>query len=104
ITLTQDSQKLLLELETREREATGITSLKVRYNSVFGFYIELTKTHSEKAPKHYMRKQTLANAERYTTDELNLLEEKVLSARSRRDQLEFEIFSRLRRQVLEHAI
>ena len=100
ITLTQDSQALLLELENRERQATGITSLKVRYNNVFGFYIELTKTHAHKAPDHYRRKQTLANAERYTTDELSALEEKILSARSRRDQLEFEIFSDLRRQVL----
>ncbi len=103
ITLTQDSQKLLLELEVREREATGISSLKVRYNSVFGFYIELTKTHAHKAPAHYMRKQTLANAERYTTDELAVLEEKILSARSRRDQLEFEIFSGLRQEVLQHS-
>ncbi len=103
ITLTQDSQKLLLELETREKQQTGISSLKVRYNNVFGFYIELTKTHAEKAPKHYRRKQTLTNAERYTTDELDRLEEKVLSARSRRDQLEFEIFSQLREQVVQHA-
>jgi len=103
IDLTQDSQKLLLDLEAREREKTGISSLKVRYNSVFGFYIELTKTHSHKAPDHYMRKQTLANAERYTTDELNVLEEKILSARSRRDQLEFEIFQNMRKQVLDHA-
>ena len=103
IELTQDSQKLLLELETREKEATGITSLKVRYNSVFGFYIELTKTHSHKAPSHYRRKQTLTNAERYTTDELDRLEEKVLSARSKRDQLEFEIFNGLRQEVIAFA-
>ncbi len=103
ITLTQDTQKLLLELEARERQSTGITSLKVRYNSVFGFYIELTKTHAHKAPDHYMRKQTLANAERYTTLELNALEEKILSARSRRDQLEFEIFSKLRQEVVALA-
>lgn len=101
IDLTQNAQKLLLELEAREREQTGISSLKVRYNNVFGFYIELTKTHSHKAPKHYRRKQTLANAERYTTDELDKLEEKILSAKSRRDQLEFEIFSRLRQEVIE---
>jgi DNA mismatch repair protein MutS len=62
ITLTQDSQALLLELEEREKQATGITSLKVRYNNVFGFYIELTKTHSHKAPDHYRRKQTLTKA------------------------------------------
>lgn len=103
ITLTQDSQKLLLELENREKQETGISSLKVRYNSVFGFYIELTKSHAHKAPDHYRRKQTLANAERYTTDELDRLEEKVLSARSKRDQLEYEIFSGLRQEVISFA-
>jgi DNA mismatch repair protein MutS len=101
ICLTQDMQKLLLELEAREKASTGISSLKVRYNNVFGFYIELTKTHSHKAPEHYRRKQTLTNAERYTTDELTALEEKVLSARTRRDQLEFEIFSNLKNEVIE---
>lgn len=104
ITLTDDTQKLLLDLEGRERQATGIASLKVRYNSVFGFYIELTKAHSTKAPAHYMRKQTLTNAERYTTDELNRLEEKILAARSKRDQLELQIFSQLRQEVVELAI
>ncbi len=100
IALTQNTQKLLLELETREKQATGIANLKVRYNSVFGFYIEVTKTHAHKAPEHYRRKQTLTNAERYTTDELDRLEEKVLSARAKRDQLEFEIFSNLRQEVI----
>ncbi|MGE3680781.1 MAG: DNA mismatch repair protein MutS [Bdellovibrionales bacterium] len=100
IRLTQNSQKLLLELESRERESTAIPSLKVRYNNVFGFYIEITKTHTHKAPSHYRRKQTLTNAERYTTDELDALEEKVLSARSKRDQLEYEIFCQLRQEVV----
>ncbi|HMN68182.1 MAG TPA: DNA mismatch repair protein MutS [Bdellovibrionales bacterium] len=103
IALTRDSQQLLLELEEREKAATGIGSLKVRYNNVFGFYIELTKTHSEKAPKHYRRKQTLTNAERFTTDELDRLEEKVLSARAKRDVLEYEIFAALRKQVIAQA-
>lgn len=103
ITLTQDSQKLLLELEAREKQATGVSSLKVRYNNVFGFYIEMTKTHAEKAPKHYRRKQTLTTAERFTTDELDKLEEKILSARSRRDQMEFEIYSQMRARVVDMA-
>lgn len=103
IDLTQNSQKLLFAMEAREREATAISSLKIRYNNVFGFYIELTKTHAEKAPKHYRRKQTLTNAERFTTDELDTLEEKVLSAKSRRDQLEFEIFCSLRQDVIAHT-
>ncbi len=100
ISLTQDMQKLLLDLEMREKQQTGISSLKVRYNSVFGFYIEITKTHAHKAPDHYRRKQTLTNAERFTTDELTALEEKVLSAQSRREQMEFEIFSDLRKKVI----
>jgi DNA mismatch repair protein MutS len=101
IDLTQNGQQLLVDLEARERQQTGITSLKVRYNNVFGFYIELTKTHAHKAPNHYRRKQTLTNAERYTTDELDRLEEKILSARTRRDQLEYEIFSQLRQEVIQ---
>lgn len=101
ILLTQDSQRLLIELENLEKEQTGISSLKVRYNNVFGYYIELTKTHAHKAPAHYMRKQTLANAERFTTEALQKLEEKVLSARSRRDQLEFEIYQSLRAGVID---
>lgn len=103
ISLTQDSQALLLELEEREKKQTGIANLKVRYNNVFGFYIELTKTHTHKAPDHYRRKQTLTNAERYTTDELDRLEEKVLSARSKRDQLEFELFTNLRAEVVANT-
>lgn len=98
--LSQNSQKLLLEMEAREKEQTGIPSLKIRYNNVFGFYIEITKTHAGKAPSHYMRKQTLTNAERFTTDELNRLEEKVLSARSRRAEMEAQLFSDLRNEVL----
>lgn len=101
ISLTQDMQKLLVDLEAREKQSTKINSLKVRYNNVFGFYIEITKTHADKAPGHYRRKQTLTNAERFTTDELTALEEKVLSAQSRREQLEFEIFANLRKKVIE---
>ncbi|MGE4133602.1 MAG: DNA mismatch repair protein MutS [Bdellovibrionales bacterium] len=103
VKLSQNMNTLLVELEQREKEATGISSLKVRYNSVFGFYIEITKTHSDKAPDHYRRKQTLTNAERYTTDELSALEEKVLSARSKRDQMEYEIFSQLRQEVIHSS-
>ena len=100
IDLTQNAQRLIFELEAREREATGVSSLKIRYNSVFGYYVEMTKTHAQKAPAHYRRKQTLVNAERFTTDELDELEKKILSARSRRDQLEFEIFAGLREEVI----
>ncbi|NCN95637.1 MAG: DNA mismatch repair protein MutS [Bdellovibrionales bacterium] len=104
IDLSTNAQKLVSDLEAREKEALGVSSLKVRYNNVFGYYIELTKVHSEKAPSHYMRKQTLTNAERFTTEELNALEEKVLSARTKRSQLELEIFESFRKQILDHSM
>lgn len=100
IRLSEDSQSLLLEMEAREKESTGITSLKIRYNNVFGYYLEITNTHKSKVPAHYLRKQTLANAERYTTDELQELERKVLAARTKRVELERELFNDLRQAVL----
>lgn len=103
IVLTTDTQGLLQKMEEREKEATGISSLKIRYNNVFGYYIEITNTHKDKAPSHYMRKQTLANAERYCTDELVELEKKVLSAQTKRFDLEFEIFDQLRKEIIENA-
>lgn len=104
ITLSTDSSRLVLELEAREREATGISSLKVRYNNVFGYSIEITNTHRDRVPKdRYERKQTLANAERYTTAELSELETKVLSAQEKRLKLEEEEFSKLTQFVLSHS-
>jgi len=102
IDIAANSQKKITELEAAERERTGIPSLKVRYNNVFGFYIEVTNTHKAKVPKErYMRKQTLTNAERYVTDELNELEKKVLTAKSKRNELELEIFAGLKAHVLK---
>lgn len=100
IRLSGDTQKLLLEMEAREREQTTIPSLKIRYNNVFGYYIEVTHTHRDKVPAHYRRKQTLANAERYVTSELDELEQKVLSAQLRRLELEQELFKNLRAFIL----
>ncbi|MGZ3747450.1 MAG: DNA mismatch repair protein MutS [Pseudobdellovibrionaceae bacterium] len=98
--LATHSQNLLSKMEIEEREKSGISSLKIRYNNVFGYYIEITHTHKDKVPKHYQRKQTLANAERYCTEELIELERKVLTAQSKRGDLEFEYFENLRREVL----
>ena len=98
--LAANGQKKLLELEAKEKERSGINSLKVRYNNVFGYYIEVTNTHLQKVPGDYLRKQTLANAERFTTKELQELEAKILSAESRRCVLEFEIFSQLKNEIL----
>lgn len=103
IELSENSQGLLSQMEAREREQTGISSLKIRYNNVFGYYIEITNTHKEKVPKHYQRKQTLANAERYCTEELVELERKVLSAQTRRFEVEFSIFDEIRNENLALA-
>jgi DNA mismatch repair protein MutS len=96
---SSQAQSLVQELEQKEKEATGVNSLKIRFNSVFGFYIEITKTHKDKVPDRYIRKQTLTNSERYSTDELSELEEKVLTAKSKRLLLEKEIFESLKDEV-----
>ena len=101
--LAKSSQAHLLEMERKERKKLDIPSLKIRYNSVFGYYIEIRKVHSSKAPSHYIRKQTLVNAERYTTEELNTLEEKILSARTKQIEMECRIFQDLRSEVLEEC-
>lgn len=103
IDLSTNAQKLLQEMEAEERARTGISSLKIRYTQVFGFYIEVTNTHKEKVPIDYMRKQTLVNAERFSTDRLNDLEKRVLSAQTKRFELEFEIFENLRKSLLNQA-
>ena len=100
IDLAENSKMMIQELEVRERNSTGISSLKLRYNQVFGFYIEVTKTHLQKIPDHYLRKQTLTNAERFTTAELQELEEKVLASRSRRIELEMQFFLNYKEQIL----
>ncbi|MEW6530111.1 MAG: DNA mismatch repair protein MutS [Thermodesulfobacteriota bacterium] len=88
-------------IEARERERTGIPNLKVGYNKVFGYYIEVTRSHQAKVPPEYVRKQTLVNAERYITEDLKEYELKVLNAQDRILELEEAIFSRLRMQLQE---
>lgn len=102
IDLATNSQSLVMEMENRERLRTGISSLKIRYNQVFGYYIEITNTHSEKVPQDYKRKQTLTNAERFYTDELLELEKKVLQAQTRRAELEFNYFEDLKKEILTY--
>jgi DNA mismatch repair protein MutS len=89
----------ILAIEARERERTGIASLKVKYNSVFGYYIEITRTHLANVPADYTRKQTVANAERFVTAELADYEAKILGADERRVALELALFSSLRDEV-----
>lgn len=93
--ISRDAKSFLLEMEAREREATGIKSLKVGFNKVFGYYIEITHANSISAPVHYTRKQTLANAERYITQELKEFESKILSAHERIVNIEFHLFNQL---------
>jgi DNA mismatch repair protein MutS len=100
--LAGDSKRHILAMEAREREATGISSLKIRYNRVFGYYVEVTKANASRVPDHYIRKQTLVGAERYVTPEIKELEEQVLSAEERQLALEAEHFRRLVAEVV-HA-
>ena len=100
IEISSEGKGWLVKLEAREKEATGITTLKVRFNKVFGYYIEVPKTQSAAAPPHYVRKQTLVNAERYITDELKVFEDKVLNAEERRCALERKIFEETRTTVM----
>ena len=90
----------IAKLQADEITATGISSLKVRFNSVFGYYIEVTKANLDKVPPHYIRKQTIANGERYITPELKEMEGKILGAEERSVKLEYELFQRVREEVL----
>lgn len=101
-TASREGKNWLTELEARERAATGIDSLKIRYNNVFGYYIEVTKANYAKVPPHYIRKQTLANAERYLTEELKKMEGTILGADERSRQLEYELFCKLRGEVTRY--
>ncbi len=90
-------------IENRERERTGIGSLKIRFNSVFGYYLEITRANLKHVPADYERKQTLVNAERYTTPELKDLEHRILTAEERSLEIERALFAELRQAVLAHA-
>ena len=90
----------IARLQQTERERTGIPSLKVNYNKVFGYYIEITRPNLAKAPQHYIRKQTLVNAERFITQDLKEYEEKILGAEEKMASIEYEIFGRIRLLIL----
>lgn len=107
--LAVGASDFLIQLEAQERASTGIPTLKVGFNKVHGFYIEISKGQSEKAPQHYMRRQTLKNAERYITEELKSYEDKILSAKERALELEKKLYEELlvwldqHRNVLQDA-
>ena len=94
--VSTSGRQAIAAIEDRERQRTGIGSLKVRYNSVFGYYIEITKANLALAPADYERKQTLVNAERFTTPELKEYERKILTAHDRCIEIEKRIFAELR--------
>jgi DNA mismatch repair protein MutS len=101
--ISRNSRQYIAAIETRERSRTGIQSLKVRFNNVFGYYIEISKANQHLAPADYERKQTLVNAERFTTPELKELEVKILAAEEQILELERAIFGELRAFAAEHA-
>jgi DNA mismatch repair protein MutS len=99
IGLSENARAILAEMEEREKQSTGISSLKIKFNKVFGYYIEITNSNLANVPKHYVRKQTTANSERFLTDELKKFEEKTLSAEEKRIALEESLFKEALRRV-----
>ena len=99
-TATRGGKDWIAKLQQDEITRTGIQSLKVRFNSVFGYYIEVTKANLDKVPAHYVRKQTIANGERFITPELKEMEGKILGAEERSVKLEYELFQRVREETL----
>ena len=100
---TTDGKKWLMELEAREKEQTGIKSLKVGFNKVFGYYIEVTNTYKKMVPDSYIRKQTLTNGERYITEELKNLENQILGAEEKVIKLELEAFDKIRKEIASNV-
>lgn len=98
--IVKNGAKIVLDMESRERDSTGIRTLKISYNRVFGYYIEVSKSFADKVPLHYQRRQTLANAERFITDELKELEEKIVSSGELSLKLEAEIYSKIKEELL----
>lgn len=101
--LALNSRKVLEEMQINESEKTGIPSLKIGYNNVFGYYIEVTNTHKDKVPQEWIRKQTLANAERYITEELKDLENRILTAQDKISQIENQIYANVISTTLQYV-
>ncbi len=101
--IATNAKQYILQMEASEREKTGIKTLKISYNKVFGYYIEVPKSQADNVPENYIRKQTLANNERYVTPEIKELEDKVVNASSKRIALEYELFNMIRTKVSEQS-
>ena len=102
-TATTDGQNWILQLEADEREKTGIKNLRISYNKVFGYYIEVTKSFLKQVPDRYIRKQTLTNAERFITDDLKKLEDQILGAKEKVVNLEYEAFVKIRDEIAKNV-
>lgn len=100
--LTKNGKDQILLIQQKEIQSTGIPSLKIKYNGVFGYYIEISKSNLAKVPDSYIRKQTLVNAERYITEELKEWEEKVLGAEGKQVKMEYEIFCKIRNEIAQY--
>ncbi len=99
--IVHNATGVIKNMETRERDVTGIRTLKINYNRIFGYYIEVSKSFADKVPINYQRRQTLANSERYTTDELKQLESKILSSGDLSLKLEMEIYNKIKEVLFE---
>jgi DNA mismatch repair protein MutS len=104
VAISRDGKSWIARAQAEEKEKTGLSSLKIKYNKVFGYFIEVSKTQAAQVPDHYIRKQTLVNAERFITDEMKQVESKILSAQDKRNALEYEIFCTVRDQVVNNAV
>ncbi|MFM7021559.1 MAG: DNA mismatch repair protein MutS [Flavobacteriales bacterium] len=102
--LSTDSKNYLLDVQQRESDATGISSLKIAFNNVFGYYIEVRNTHKDKVPETWIRKQTLVNAERYITEELKTFETKILQAEDKINEIELSLFNELISNAADHLV
>lgn len=99
-----DGKQWLAQLEEEDRERTGIKNLKIKYNKVFGYYFEVTNSYKDLVPEDYIRKQTLANAERYTTPRLKELEDTILNAEDKLQTLEYDVFCRIRDTIAQELV
>lgn len=99
-----EGKEWLAQLEERERNNTGIKNLKVKYNKVFGYYLEVTNSFKSMVPDNWVRKQTLTNSERYTTDELKHLEDVILGAEDKLNSLEYDLFSQVREHIATQVV
>ena len=100
--IMNSGKDFLLDIEQREREATGIRNMKIKFNKVFGYFIEITKSNLNMVPEHYTRKQTLSNSERYITPELKKYEDTIINSKAKIEDLEYHLFKEVSRKVKEH--